>query len=439
MSLHRPLDDLDSKGGGGAARCFQGFFEPGFELLEFGRDGGIAGEQRPAFAVHRAGLHMRVQGRRQRGSDGFQAVDRFAQAPAQIGQGRAPTQGFGQRKGIRHRRHKLSVHRESVSMQVLIMNNSLGASRVLQFSRVQLTLAVVGVLLLITLLSGTVYHFIFLKAAREGWPVVSQVVQLIGRDEVAQRDRYLRENLDAMARKLGEMQARMVQLEAISERVSGLAGIKPQDLKQLLKAAPEGSGKGGPFIPATPGGTSMSMEVLDGLVAELGVQADQRTDLFTLIESRLFEKRLAALMVPNSRPVDGPVGSGFGFRSDPFSGRAALHTGLDFPSDIGTPIHAAAGGVVLQVEFHPQYGHMVELDHGRGLVTRYAHTSKVLVKVGDLIKRGQVIAQVGTTGRSTGPHLHFEVLVDGVPQDPARFLATAEQPALATTAALPAK
>ena len=139
-------------------------------------------------------------------------------------------------------------------------------------------------------------------------------------------------------------------------------------------------------------------------------------------------------MVPNSRPVDGPVGSGFGFRSDPFSGRAALHTGLDFPADVGTAIHAAAGGVVLQAEFHPQYGHMIELDHGRGLVTRYAHASKVLVKVGDLIKRGQLIAQVGNSGRSTGPHLHFEVLVEGVPQDPSRFLATNTAVPAATTA-----
>jgi murein DD-endopeptidase MepM/ murein hydrolase activator NlpD len=117
------------------------------------------------------------------------------------------------------------------------------------------------------------------------------------------------------------------------------------------------------------------------------------------------------------------VGSGFGFRIDPFTGRGALHMGLDFPADVGTPIKAAAGGMVVNTEVHPAYGHMVEIDHGNGLVTRYAHTSKVLVKQGDLVRRGQVVAQVGNTGRSTGPHLHFEVLVDGVPQNPARFLA----------------
>ena len=323
-------------------------------------------------------------------------------------------------------------------MQILITHSSLGATRLLQFTRVQLGLAVLGLLLLITLLSGTVYHFIFLKAAREGWPVVSQVVQLVGRDEVAQRDRYLRENLDAMARKVGEMQAKLIRLEAMGERVSGLAGIKPQELQQMLPASETaGGGKGGPFVPAHGPMHVPTLEVLDSLVATLDAQADQRTDVFTLVESRLFEKRLSSLMVPNSRPVDGPLGSGFGFRSDPFTGRAALHTGLDFPTDVGTPIHAAAGGVVLVAEHHPQYGLMVELDHGRGLVTRYAHASKTLVKVGDLVKRGQPIAQVGTTGRSTGPHLHFEVLVEGVPQDPSRFLAGGSGPL--TAAADPAR
>ena len=142
--------------------------------------------------------------------------------------------------------------------------------------------------------------------------------------------------------------------------------------------------------------------------------------MLTLTESRLLESRLKTLMIPSSRPIDVAVGSGFGFRADPFTGRGALHTGLDFPSPIGTEIHAAAAGVVRTAEMHPEYGLMLEIDHGNGLMTRYGHTSKILVKVGDLVKRGQVVADVGTTGRSTGPHLHFEVLVDGMPQDPQR-------------------
>ncbi len=306
-------------------------------------------------------------------------------------------------------------------MQLLITQGRLARHRVVHLSRTQILLAGAGILSLLLLFSGTVYHFVFLKAAREGWPVVSQMVRWVVRDEIAQRDRFMRENLDAMAAKVGELQAKLVQLESVSERVSGLAGVKPEELKPLQRGSD--GGRGGPFVPVT----RASQRQLDLALQELDQAADQSIDVFTLIESRLFESRLLALTVPSTRPVDGPVGSGFGFRTDPFNGRAALHTGLDFPAETGTPIVAAAGGVVASVEWQSQYGHMIEVDHGNGLSTRYAHLSKALVKPGDIVRRGQAIAQVGTSGRSTGPHLHFEVLVAGVPQNPARFLGAAAQ------------
>jgi len=317
-------------------------------------------------------------------------------------------------------------------MQIMITHGSLARSRVLQFNRLQLGAALVALAFVLMLLSAAIYHFVFVKGVREGWPVVSQIVSLVARDETVQRDRFLRENLDAMAKKVGEMQAKLLKLEAMGDRVSGLAGVKAEEFKPLLRpgaaasapGTPIRAGQGGPFVPET--GRADRLQSLDDLlayVAKLDERTDQSTDLFTLIESRLLEGRLAQLMVPSSAPIDGPVGSGFGFRSDPFSGRAALHTGLDFSAEIGTPILAAAGGMVVSTEQHADYGKLVEVDHGNGLLTRYAHVSKVLVKTGDLVKRGQPLAQVGTSGRSTGPHLHFEVLVDGVPQNPARFLA----------------
>ena len=318
-------------------------------------------------------------------------------------------------------------------MQILITHGSLARTRVLSFNRWQLGAALALLVLVLTLLSGTVYNFVFLKAAREGWPVVSQLMRLVVRDEFAQRDRFMRENLDAMAQKVGEVQAKLIRLEAMGERVSTAVGVKPEELKSVTRTV--GGGQGGPFVPFAASPT-LSLEQLKGIVGSLEIEADQRTDVFTLLESRLLESRLKALMIPNSAPVDGAVGSGFGFRSDPFTGRAALHTGLDFPTESGTPVHAAAGGVVLSSAYHPEYGNLVELDHGHGLVTRYAHNSKVLVKAGDLIRRGQVISEVGTSGRSTGSHLHFEVLVDGVPQDPAKFLAGGDA---ALAAARPAR
>lgn len=319
-------------------------------------------------------------------------------------------------------------------MQIMITHGSMAQSRVLQFSRLQLAGMLAALVMVLTLLSGTVYHFVFLKAAREGWPVVSQIVRLVVRDEFAQRDRFMRDNLDAMAQKVGEMQAKLVKLDAMSERVSGMAGLKPDDLQPLRQSPlPKlGGGQGGPFVAA---GGQLSLEQLSAVVNQLDEHTDLETDVFTMMESRLFEKRLDAAMVPNSRPVTGPVGSGFGFRSDPFTGRSALHTGLDFPAESGTPIAAAAGGVVLSTDMHPAYGNLVVVDHGNGLVTRYAHTSKILVRPGDIVKRGQQIALVGTTGRSTGPHLHFEVLVEGVQQDPARFLAGGDNASAVATAA----
>jgi murein DD-endopeptidase MepM/ murein hydrolase activator NlpD len=341
-------------------------------------------------------------------------------------------------------------------MQILITDSSFVRTRALTFRRWQLAMAgllLTGVLMMV---SGAVYHFIFLTAAREGWPLMSQLVKLIVRDEIAQRERFMRENLDAMAQRVGEMQAKVIKLEAIGERVSSMAGVRAEEIRPaqaprsavknvaLTKELPgraqfsltpdvgglalpnSGAAKaelppaqGGPFIPLA----SPSLNELNEAVARLDERAETGADVFTLIESRLLEVRLQALLVPSTSPVKVAMGSGFGFRSDPFSGRAALHSGVDFPVDTGTPIQAAAGGVVVSTEFHAAYGNLLEIDHGNGLSTRYAHTSRILVQAGDLVKRGQVVAESGNTGRSTGPHLHFEVLVEGVPQDPSRFLA----------------
>ena len=327
-------------------------------------------------------------------------------------------------------------------MQIMITHGSLAQTRVLQLSPVQVGALLVAGALALMALSAVIYHFVLVKAVRDGWPVVSQAAALLVRDESTQRDRFLRENLDVMATRVGEMQAKLLKLEAMSDRVSGLAGVKPEEFKPLLGPRPAASGasgaarggQGGPFIPGLNMNERISMEALSTDMTTLDVRTDQTTDLFTLVESRLLEGRLAQLLVPSTAPVSGPVGSGFGFRTDPITGRGALHTGLDFPADVGTPISAAAGGVVVNVEVHPGYGNLVDIDHGSGLVTRYAHASKVLVKAGDLVKRGQVVAQVGNTGRSTGPHLHFEVLVDGVPQNPARFLAGKAGPSAAQSA-----
>lgn len=297
-------------------------------------------------------------------------------------------------------------------MHLIITDAWLARSKAIHLSGTKLLLSGLMASLALMLVAVGLYHLVFLKGAREGWPVIGSLVRLVVKDEFEQRDRFMRENLDVMARKLGEMQAKLVQLESLGERVSGLAGVSIPDLRTP-------PGRGGVLIEGRP----LTLQELQATLTDLDKLTDQKTDLLTVVESRLFEQKVRKMMVPTQKPVaQGELGSYFGWRIDPLTGRSALHTGLDFQTDSGTPILAAAGGVVITQEFHPAYGNMVEIDHGNDLVTRYAHASKVFVKNGDLIRRGQKIAEVGTTGRSTGPHLHFEVLVQGVPQDPQKFL-----------------
>lgn len=297
-------------------------------------------------------------------------------------------------------------------MQLIITDAWLVKSRAVHLSGTKLIVAMLVLGFVLMLVAAGLYHWVFLKGAREGWPVVGTLVRLVVKDEFAQRDRFMRENIEVMAKKLGEMQAKLLQLESLGERVSGLAGVNPADIKIR-------SGQGGKLILER----DLSMDELQLTLRELDQSASQRSDLMTVLESRLFEQKIKKMMVPTQTPVaNANLGSVFGWRIDPITGASALHTGLDFPAAPGTPISAAAGGVVVTQEHQSEYGNIVEIDHGNDLISRYAHASKVHVKKGDLIKRGQKIAEVGNTGRSTGPHLHFEVLVQGVPQDPQKFL-----------------
>jgi murein DD-endopeptidase MepM/ murein hydrolase activator NlpD len=304
-------------------------------------------------------------------------------------------------------------HREGIAVHFIITDASLAKSRAIHLSGTKLVMALFGLSFALMLCAAGLYHWVFLKGAREGWPVIGALVKVVIKDEVEQRDKFMRENLDALARRLGEMQAKLAQLESLGERVSGLAGINPAEIRAA-------AGQGGALVSGRP----LSMEELQTTLADLDRLTGQNADLMTVMESRLFDQKIRDLMVPTQQPVKAAhVGSPFGWRIDPFTGRSALHTGLDFQAETGTPILAAAGGVVVTQELHPAYGNMVEIDHGNNLITRYAHASRVWVKLGDIVKRGQKIAEVGTTGRSTGAHLHFEVLVQGVPQDPQKFLA----------------
>ena len=234
-------------------------------------------------------------------------------------------------------------------------------------------------------------------------------------------------HLDAYAKELGELQARIMRLDAQNERLAALAGEKDikitnqpnaQSLKKSELNTKQGN-MGGPFISSKP----MSEPDLQAAILALTEAVDIRDDYLSSLEAKILQKSVLKDMLPNSSPVDAAFNSSsYGWRTDPFNGDKAFHEGLDFTANMGTAIKAAADGIVTTAEQTPDYGKIVKINHGSGLETRYAHASKLLVKPGERVVKGQIVAQVGSTGRSTGPHLHYEIRLNGNSLDPRRYL-----------------
>lgn len=230
---------------------------------------------------------------------------------------------------------------------------------------------------------------------------------------------YMHEGLNAMAVRLGQMQAQLLRLDTLGARLAKLNGMKPQEFNFDQPPA-----QGGPYVPAMQ--QDISLESLNQQLARLSALLNDRNDKLVALETLQLQNRLNKKLLPSGPPIiAGMYSSNFGWRIDPFTGQNAMHEGVDFMVSEGTPIQASAGGIVVYSDFHPQYGKMVEIDHGNDIVTRYAHASSLLVKVGQVVRRGQEIARVGSTGRSTGSHLHFEVRYKGIAQNPQRFLQNA--------------
>lgn len=230
-------------------------------------------------------------------------------------------------------------------------------------------------------------------------------------------------HLDAYAKELGELQARMMRLDAQNQRLAKLAGENEQKIVNNPHLKPLGGlqqdGRGGPLVRSH----AMSEIELKAAILELTEAVDARDDYMSKIEAKILQKSVLKDMLPNSSPVDAAFNSSsYGWRIDPFNGNKAFHEGLDFTANTGTNIRAAADGIVSSAERTPDYGNIVKIDHGSGLETRYAHASKLLVKAGERVVKGQVVAQVGSTGRSTGPHLHYEIRLNGNPLDPRQYL-----------------
>jgi murein DD-endopeptidase MepM/ murein hydrolase activator NlpD len=238
------------------------------------------------------------------------------------------------------------------------------------------------------------------------------------REAVTAARQAVEDQVGALAARIGQMHARLIRLDALGKRLTEVANL---DRGEFDFDAPPAVG--GPDDAVEVAGAGSSVPVLDDMLDALNRSIEDRSRQLSALESLILSRELARQVVPGGRPVEsGYISSFFGSRTDPFHGRAAFHAGLDFAAAPGTRVLSAADGIVSFAGRDGNYGKLVEVTHGNGYVTRYAHNSTLLVEAGQTVRKGDPIALMGSTGRSTGTHLHFEVLREGRPVNPLSFV-----------------
>lgn len=299
-------------------------------------------------------------------------------------------------------------------MNIILVSNRLSKAVTLS-SRHLWVVGLLGLLALLGLLTAASWAT-YTVTRQLGWNMPA-IPALPGTPVAQQRQ------LDVLAVKLGQMQAQLLRLDGMTRQVANKTGIDPRPY-QSRESAPQGGADSTRFP-----STALNYQQLDAAIAATDRQIETTIDQYGLMDAVLTQQKLNRWQAPANLPTaSGAHSSLFGWRIDPFTGRQSFHEGVDFVGDVGTPILAAAGGTVITAEFHPQYGNMVEIDHGNGITSRYAHATKLLVSAGDVVKAGDKVSLLGSTGRSTGPHLHFEIRYKGVPQNPLYFVSIAGQP-----------
>ena len=232
--------------------------------------------------------------------------------------------------------------------------------------------------------------------------------------QIADLKQQLQLRVDAMAMRLGEVNAHVIRLDALGKRLTEMADIDSREFnfdRDPPSGGPEGEG------------TSAQIPDLSSMLAQLEQRVDLRESQLSALENLILARELRQEIHPEGRPVaKGFISSYFGERADPFDGTEAFHKGVDFAGSAGSNVTAVAAGVVTWAGERLGYGKLIEINHGDGFVTRYAHNERTLVSVGQTVKRGEPVALMGSTGRSTGPHVHFEVLRNGRQVDPLSFV-----------------
>lgn len=236
------------------------------------------------------------------------------------------------------------------------------------------------------------------------------------RADLAKTRSMAEENSHALARRIAQLQAHVLRLDAAGQRLTQVAGL---DHGEFNFAAP-------PPVGGPESAAAGSEPGFGGVLASLDrfeQQLSDRERQMRVLEDLLLASRLQKQVKPSGWPVEsGWVSSVYGWRTDPFTGLYTLHSGIDFAAREGSDVQAVAAGIVTDVGERSGYGELVEINHGNGYVTRYGHNEAILVRMGDKVNKGQRISLIGTSGRSTGPHVHFEVLLNGAVVDPQRYI-----------------
>lgn len=322
-------------------------------------------------------------------------------------------------------------------MNIILIPDNTRKGRIASFARHHVLLMILtGVVFLPTLFGVLAYQvnkFIDNGSLVDrGERIAIQQAELRNQRIDIQRARARTEaHLNVLAQRLGQLQAQVLRLNALGSRLTHMAGISTREFNFAEPVA-----LGGPADPAAASATDDGQLLL--ALDSLNRQVDQQTDKLVALERLLDASGLAEIDIPHGWPTQGGwISSYFGERVDPFTGKRSVHHGIDIASPLGSPVRTLGAGVVSYAGNKIGYGVMVEINHGNGYVTRYSHATTTLVNTGDRVAKGQAIATVGSSGRSTGPHLHLEVLKDRIPVNPLSFLTQSGGIASATATPTP--
>jgi murein DD-endopeptidase MepM/ murein hydrolase activator NlpD len=309
-------------------------------------------------------------------------------------------------------------------MSIVILRKTKGYSSLITVSRQRILLLVTGFLFVLPaafMVAGYQFGKIQATPKPDDLSMAIQSELDAQRLQVAEATRTAEENIDALALRLGKLQAHVMRLDALGQRLTTMAKLDKGEFDFEHPPA-----QGGPETGKEELASSMNVPDFMKSLDALSSQLDDRGKQLSVLEDMMMNRTLDKEVVPAGRPITrGWLSSYFGTRTDPFTGRRAHHGGIDFAGKLNSEVVAVAAGVVTFAGKRYGYGKLVEINHGKGYSTRYGHNNEILVKVGDMVKKGQAISKMGSTGRSTGPHVHFEVLHNGRAVNPIKYIQAA--------------